>query len=965
MRFLVATILPTLLASSGFAKEKIDFSRDIRPILNVNCLGCHGGVKKESGVSFLYREQVLAKGKSGLPIVVPFKPDESEMIDRILSDDPEYVMPVPAHGPPLKKEEVALIRQWIEEGAEWNNHWSFEKPERHPAPEVTKKDWPKNSIDSFILAKMEEEELPPSPAASPGRLLRRIHIDLTGFPPSLEALDAFEKAYQDNPDSAVAAVVDDLLKKESFGEKWASQWLDVARYADSEGLGADRRWNAWPYRDWVIRALNADMPYDDFLIKQLAGDLLPNPTFDDLLATKFHRLTQQNQEGGTDNEEFRVMAVMDRVNTTWKGLQGITFECVQCHEHPYDPIRHDEYYKFLAFFNSSRDLDLASHHPVLRVPKDTKDYPKALEYRNRYVTSQTKLQDQSREMIKSTEWTKVSEMEIKSQRVKSKGVKSEGYLEFHTVGTIPRNIVFQLAIPKPDGLDQVSAIRFHTLPIDLEKARHSGTLGAVLSHIIVKATIPGEEKPVQVPLTRILGDDDFPYFDPNQSLKKGQAGWGAYTHQYHPRSCVAVLKEPLTLPEGSKLHIELHHNANAPTAPMATKRGRIDLTSSGVFHDWLKNDATKKLISERDKTRRAYHKIGRVKLATMNPLQPELARETRLFEKGNWLEKDETPLPAGTPASLHPIGSKEGQEPNRLDLAKWIASPENSFTSRMLVARVWEQLFGRSLVLTLEDFGSSGVPPSHPELLDDLAVRFQTEMGYSVKTLIREILNTATYRQSSKQSSIGAQKDPQNIYLSRGPRNRLKAEIVRDHHLAVGGLLTEKLYGEPVHPPIPNGVWKPFSKDPWNTAKVGDPNRYRRSLYTYWKRSIPHPSFDSFDTPTREVCSSRRLVSNTPLAALATLNDEAFAEMAGGLARRMKYQAEGDVRARLTIGYRLATSTRPSERALKILTDLFHRTEKDFEANPSQYVGLAGTPDGAAYTIVASTLLNMDDALTK
>lgn len=945
--------------------DKVNFSREVRPILNTNCLPCHGGVKKSGDVSFLFREEALATGKSGKPTVVPGDPDSSEMLVRILTKDPDEVMPQPKHGPPLKPYEADLIRRWIEEGADWHNHWSFEKPTRHQAPNNSDSKWHKTGIDPFVLAKLDEKALKPSPPASSGRLLRRLSLDLIGIPPSLARLKRFEKNYKENPDTAVAEVVDELLAHEAFGEKWASQWLDVARYADSEGLGADRRWNAWPYRDWVIRALNKDMPYDKFLIKQLAGDLIPNPTLDDLVATNFHRLTQQNAEGGTDNEEFRVMAVMDRVNTTWKGLQGITFECVQCHEHPYEPIRHYEYYEFMALFNNSRDLDLNTHHPTLKVPDKLEDYPAAAKYRSEYRNLQKRLQSQTRELIANAGWTKVDRMTVKSEKVGSKSRQLDGYQEFLTEGTIPNNIIFKLEIPKPDSLPKITALRIHTLPLEIEKAVHSPELGAVLSRIILKATLPDQESPVDIPLAHVLGDDDFPMWNPNDSLKKGGSGWGAYTHQNHPRFCVVILKDPLNLPDSAKLHLELHHNAAAPTGPMATKRGRIDLTSDPAFQNWLTKPTTVEDLEKRDRALADYNKTGKTSLAIMDRLQPALQRETRTFKRGNWLEKADESLTPGIPESLGELPSEKNETPTRLDLAEWITGQNNPFTSRVLVARVWGQIFGRSLVETLEDFGSTGIAPSHPDLLDDLAVRFETEMNRSIKSLIREILLSATYRQSSKISSISKEKDPFNIYLSHGPRNRLSAEQVRDHHLTASGLLTAKLFGPPVRPPIPTGVWKPFSDGPWNTAKIGDLNRYRRSIYTYWKRSIPFPAFGAFDAPTRETCSSRRLISNTPLAALATLNDEAFSEMAQGLARRMKYDTKGDLKTKLATGYRIATSLKPGPRQIEILVKLFNETSTDYQVDPKQYAGLAGTADGAAFTIVASAILNMDDALTK
>lgn len=955
--------LALTMALPALSKEPINFSQDIRPILNTHCTGCHGGVKKNGEVSFLYREQVIANGKSGKPTVVPSDPEASEMMVRILSDDPDELMPQPDHGPRLNEKEVSLIRRWIQEGAKWNNHWSFEKPTRHEAPEATQSDWVKNDIDRFVISRLEAEELKPAPPASSGRLLRRIQMDLTGYPPSLAQLDAFEKSYQTDPDSAVFETVESLISKESFGEKWATQWLDLARYADSEGLGADRKWNVWPYRDWVIRSLNADMPYGDFVKKQIAGDLLPNPSFDDLIATTFHRLTQQNAEGGTDNDEFRVMAVMDRVNTTWEALQGITFECIQCHDHPYEPIRHDEYYKFLAFFNSTRDLDQSNHHPTLRVPSKTTDFAKANNLKKSYETVAKNILADSQAEVKKSHWYKVSKMRVKAERVGSKTREQDGYLEFLTDGTIPRNVVFRLDIPKPENLDSLTAFRIHTLPLDLEKSTHTGSLGAVLSQVILRIKAPGDNGHREIALQRVISDDFIDYHWPQHSLGNNAAGWGARTHQFKPRAAVFVLKDPLAIPEGAELNVIIHHKDNAPTGPMTIKRGRLELTDSTNLHQWTSSPETKARFDQENKLLNDYRKLGPNSMPTMEELPDHLTRATHKFIRGNWLEKDELALPAGTPASLHSLGVEENA--TRLDLANWLIGQENPFTSRVLVSRVWEQIFGLGLVETMEDFGSSGTLPSHPELLDDLAVRFQTEMKGSVKTLIREILNSATYRQSAKRDSLSGQKDPHNRLLSRGPRNRLSAEHVRDHHLTASGLLTNQLYGTPVRTPIPDGIWKPFNGGPWNAAKIGDPNRYRRSIYTYRKRSIPHPSNDAFDAPTRENCSARRLVSNTPLAALVTLNDEGFAEMAGALARRMKYDTAGDVKTKITTGFRLATSTKPSDRQLEILMGLFEKISKDYEENPKQYSGLARTPDGAAYTVIASTMLNMDDALTK
>ncbi len=941
---------------------KINFSREIRPILNQNCLGCHGGVQKQGGVSFLYREEALSKGDSGKPTVVPGDPDSSEMVLRITSKDPDIIMPQPKHGAPLKPAEIKLIRQWIKEGAEWNNHWSFEKPVRQKIPQPSDTSWPKNEIDQFILSKLEEKELQPTPPANSDRLLRRIHLDLTGLPPTIDQLDDFSAAHQRNPGQAISTVIDALLADNAFGEKWATQWLDVARYADSEGLGADRRWTAWPYRDWVIRAINDDMPYNDFLTKQIAGDLLPNATLHDLIATKFHRLAQQNAEGGTDNEEFRVMATMDRVNTTWKGIQAITFECVQCHDHPYDPIRHDEYYKFLAFFNNSRDLDLNNHYPTLKIPNNTTDFARAQTFRTLYQTQHTNLQNQARQQLKKTSWHKVSQLTPTAEKIGTKTQLVDGYLEFLTEGNPTNNVTIDLKIPPPSTLRKITALKIHALPIDPKNAIHSGTLGTILSQISLDLIHPNQEKPESIPLAHIIGDDDFPIYPANKSLEKNNTGWGAFTHQYHPRSCVVILKNPIELPQGSTLNLKLTHKVSAPTGPLLTKRGRLELTDNPNLISWLNSPETQQLLKSSQENLQNYQKLSPNNLAIMQSLPPHLHRQTHTFIRGNWLTKDTPALSPNTPAILHPLAK---ENPTRLDLANWITSPNNPFTSRVLVTRVWEQLFGLGLVETLENFGSTGIPPTHPELLDHLALEFQTTMKYSLKSLIRHILSSATYQQSAKASSVNRKKDPRNLYLSRGPRNRLSAELVRDHHLASSGLLHKKLYGPPVYPPIPAGVWKPFSDKPWKAAPVGSPDRYRRALYTYHKRSIPFPGFNSFDAPTRETCSSRRLTSNTPLAALTTLNSESFAEMATALASRINKNPEESLTQKLIKGYRLATSTRPSNKQLQILQNLFNKTFEKFEEEPDEHIKVHPDPKQAAFVILASTLLNLDDTLSK
>jgi hypothetical protein len=406
-----------LLAAHSAAAEGIDFNRDIRPIFTVHCTACHGGVKEAGGISFVFREKALAAGESGNRTIIPGDPEGSELIRRVTSNDPDLVMPQPDHGPPLPEADVARLRQWIKEGAEWREHWAFVKPAAVPAPDVKQKDWPKNPIDSFVLHRLEKENLTPNPEAEPALLLRRLSVDLIGLPPTLAELDASDAAWKSNPQTAWQREITRLLESPHYGERWASNWLDLARYADTEGLGHDQPRPAWPFRDWVVRACNADMPFDDFTIRQLAGDLLPSPTLDDLIATNFHRQSQNNGEGGADDEEFRVAAVMDRVATTWEAWQGVTMACVQCHSHPYDPIVHEDYYRSYAFFNNARDYDLSQHYPLLPVPKD----PARADGFTRSWAERRKLMEdihgQQHKLRAESAWKSVATMAAKSQQV--------------------------------------------------------------------------------------------------------------------------------------------------------------------------------------------------------------------------------------------------------------------------------------------------------------------------------------------------------------------------------------------------------------------------------------------------------------------------------------------------------------------------------------------------------------------
>lgn len=756
-----------LVGDTGFAAdESVSFNRDIRPILSKTCFACHGPDEGTREAELrLDTHSGATAARDGRRAVVPGRPSESELVARIESDDPDVVMPPADSEHELSVDEKTLLRRWISEGGEYKGHWAFTQPVKRELLTVEQTEWPKQTIDHFVLAKLEAGGLSPSAKADRYRLIRRVSLDLTGLPPTPEEADAF---IADSTDGAFERVVDRLLASEAYGEHWARMWLDLARYADTKGYEKDRHRDIWKFRDWVIYALNRDLPYDQFTIGQLAGDLLPNASDEQVLATAFHRNTMTNDEGGTDNEEFRVAAVKDRVDTTMQVWMGLTMGCAKCHSHKYDPISQQDYYSLYAIFNQTADADRADDFPVL--PLST-----------------------------------------------------------------------------PEQARQISEIEAAIKALQLRK----------------------KEKP----------DDSLDVMIKGQQ-KKLSAVRNAVTK-------TPIMKE---LPEGKR-------------------------------------------------------------------------RETRLHRRGNFLDQGDKV----EPAILELFGSLDAEAPvNRLQVARWITQPENPLTARVMVNRVWARLFGIGLVETEEDFGTQGMMPSHPELLDWLAVDFR-EGGWSIKKLMRTIVLSATYQQSAVVNAKKLAADPRNILLSRGSRFRLSAETVRDQALAVSGLLTRKVGGPSVMPPQPDGVWK----STYNALKWIDatgPDRYRRALYTYWKRTSPYPAMITFDAGSGEVCQIRRVRTNTPLQALVMLNDPAYVEAAGALARRMN-DVGGATSDQIRRGFRLALIRPPSEdeaaRLLEVYEDLSANYPSD-SAAADKLVKAANLETGdAAMIAVANVLLNLDESLMK
>jgi hypothetical protein len=793
--------------ASAVERPAIDFNRDIRSILSNNCFTCHGPDENErqSGLRLDLRESATAECESGAIAIVPGDLDKSELVQRLTSDDEFLRMPPADSGKQLSPSEIARLIEWVRQGAPYAEHWSYVRPLRPelPAP-ATRLDgarlppgtdaaalahWPKNQIDHFILDRMLREGLTPSDAAERYAIARRLSLDLTGLPPTVEEVDQF---VNDSDPSAYENLVDRLLAKEAYGEHWARMWLDLARYADSAGYADDPPRTIWAFRDYVIRSLNANKPFDQFTIEQIAGDLLPNPTQEQLVATAFHRNTLTNNEGGTNDEEFRNVAIVDRVNTTMAVWMGTTINCAQCHNHKYDPISQEEFFRMFAIFNNTEDADRRNESPLVEIWTDEQQQQKK-------------------------KW----ETEI-----------------------------------------------------------------AELGRALATATPPQPSEP----------------------------------------------GEPVS------------NN----TSELQAKRDRLA--------------ALKKQLAEAKPT---------TTVPVMRELPEGRRRTTRIQRRGNFLELGDE-VTAGLPAVFQ--DPPEAARLDRLALAKWLVDENNPLTARVIVNRYWEAIFGVGLVRTSEEFGSQGELPSHPELLDWLATELVAS-GWDLKHLLRLLVTTATYRQSSRVTSDLIERDPDNRLLARGPRFRLSAEMVRDQALFVSGLLSPKMYGPPVKPPQPAlGLSAAFgSRIDWQTSQGED--RYRRGLYTTWRRSNPYPSMAAFDAPNREVCTIRRDRTNTPLQALVTLNDPVHVEAAQALARQMA-QTEGGADDKARRGFRRCLARHPSDAELSRLVSLYEEARERFSQNADVATKMATKPLGpvpeglnvtdlAAWTVVANVLLNLDEMLMK
>ncbi|MBX2841951.1 MAG: DUF1553 domain-containing protein [Flammeovirgaceae bacterium] len=879
-------------------EDKISFNEEIRPILNKNCISCHGGVKQSGGFGMVFRENALRETESGVLAIIPGEPNESELVKRLRHNDPEIRMPMEAE--PLKEEEIVLIEKWIEQGAEWEEHWAFISPNSIVPPAIDSS-WVKNEIDQFVMKKLVDNKLIPSKVADPYTLIRRLSLDITGLPPTEDQVNRFlvDSSYQNYEQLA-----DEMLASPKYGEHWASMWLDLARYADSRGYEKDSYRSIWQYRDWVIKAFNNDMPFDQFTVEQLAGDLLPNPNIDQLVATGFHRNSVSNDEGGSDNEEFRVASVIDRVNTTWEVWQGITMGCVQCHSHPYDPIKQEEFYSSYAFFNNSTDGDLPHDLPQLKTfaGEDSTD----LEEVKSWIVKNASKEE-------SNKWERII-------RTKEPMIRPLLFSEFDNVSFQNRGdqdfmVVLGGAFIKLSDVDLRKIAQVY-----LQYYRNEKESTKV---IVRKDSVNGEK----------IGEFDLGY----------ARGWRNLTLSGTEIQQSNDITDVYLVFEGEKDEYKCTVDGILLTESLPGK--------SLEGYENIRTIVDALLIKKGEKN---------TAIVCENP--EKFQRKTHIFLRGNWMVTGQEVTPS-VPGIFDSIPADKPA--NRLSFAQWLVNGKNPLTARVITNRFWNKIFGKGLISTVEDFGSQGEAPSHPQLLDWMALKFSDDYKWSIKKLMKLIVMSNTYRQSSSVSTELLEKDPNNVLLARAPRVRLSAEQVRDQALMASGLLSDKMYGPSVMPTQPEGVWQVvYSGQSWKTSKGED--KYRRGLYTYLRRSSPYPSFITFDASNREFCLSRRIRTNTPLQALVTLNDSVYFETAQVLAKEMQDTSE-DLKKQLEHGYQKLLFKPLSVEKSKILENLFHETYQYYEENEEEAKVVTGTDDIqlATLIIVANSLMNLDEVIVK
>jgi hypothetical protein len=1014
------------------AVRPVDFQVDIQPILAKHCYSCHGPDKQKADLRWDDKAVLSREGEHG-PVLVPGNSAQSRVIRLVAGLEPEIVMPL--KGERLTSDQIGLLRAWIDQGAKWPetgqaasidklNHWAFKTPVRPAVPSVKQLKWLRNPIDNFILAKLEKEKLLPSAEAERQVLIRRLSLDLTGLPPTVNEVHAF---VQDGSPDAYEHLVQRLLASPHYGEQWGRHWLDVARYADTNGYEKDKPRSIWPYRDWVINALNRDLHYDQFIVEQLAGDLLPNPTLEQKVATGFLRNSMLNQEGGIEPEQFRVEAMIDRMDAVGKAFLGLTIACSQCHNHKYDPFTQKEYYQLYAFLNNDDEA-------FLEVPTSKQN-----ELRHSILTQVHTIEDKA---IKETPdlatrmaaWEKTltepptSWTVLEPKDWQNFATKFEKHEDFSLLGGGDLQPGGVMRVWAETTLTNITGIRLEALTNANLLYGGPGLVGKgtfLIREFVVDAYPLDNSITNRIKFTRAMADQEARGFPVTKAIdgETDKGGWiPAITPERRNENHSAIFEadKPFGFPGGTRLLITLHQKFDG-----ADKETKVDCHMLGSFRlgattaaaplkfDPLSPSQRSVLAIPSDKRsleqqRELFAAFRHTDLlftnvneeidkswtnwpypATTLVLQQRAKpRVTHLFKRGDRLRPGEVVEP-DVLSVLHSFPADAPR--NRLGLAKWIVDSRSPTTARVIVNRVWQAYFGQGLVATPEDFGTRVEAPSHPELLDWLACELMeptvksevrnskseadSTRAWSLKHLHRLILTSATYRQSSKITPDLYEKDQYNRLLARGPRFRLGAEGIQDVALSASGLLNLKMGGPSIYPPIPSSVGDTvYGGFIWPETKGAD--RYRRGLYTFWKRSLPFPALSAFDMPTGDTACPRRVRSNTPLQALTTLNEKTFVESAQAMALRILKEGGVDDRSRASYAFELCTSRKPNPKELTQLMNFWQEQFDYFENHSSAAVKVAvpnfdqmpedvNVHKAAAWAMVSRAILNLDETLTK
>ena len=1029
-----------LLFSNPALAARVDFSRDVQPILSDNCYNCHGPDPKsrEASLRLDTHAGALAKTEDGSgTIVAPGKPDDSELITRILSDDRDEIMPPPKSKLTITAAQKETLRRWVAEGAKWGEHWAFVAPQKSKVPDMAdfrsamaageKRDsatatrlrafepqaeaWPHNPIDAFILQRLLAEGLTPSPEAAPEKLLRRWSLDLTGLPPTPAELDALEPRNASGL-SNLNPQLSTLFASPHYGERMVWDWLDAARYADTNGYQGDPTRAMWYWRDWATKALNDNLPFDRFTIEQLAGDLLPAPKQEQLLATGFHRNHMINGEGGRIPEESRVDYVMDRTETTGTVWMGLTFNCCRCHDHKFDALKQAEYYQLSAYFNSVEETggnDNGGYaKPVISMASPAEQ--QQLDARRAAEKEAVQMQDTLRKQLVADqptweqafatgagekaefEWQVLTPEDLASERGATLTRLADGSILVSGLNPDADDLVMT-ALTQMTG---VTAVRLELLPD--ESLPHKGPGRASNgSWVLSEFKMLGDGKPVE--LAGVRADFEQPGWPLAAALDgKDDTGWGAWPQSGQTHEAIFEVRTDFGYRPDRLLSFRLQSRANLKqhvigrfrlsisNSPIALLRPMPDAVITALALDDNERSAEQnksitdfylasepRLIAANKRAadaKNAREKADREAPRTMVMRDRKEPRETFILEKGAY-DKPLTKVEHGTPGILPPLPPDAPK--NRLALARWLVSPEHPLTARVTVNRAWQLFFGRGLVKTTEDFGVQGEKPTHPELLDWLARDF-IEHRWDVKRLHRMIVSSATYRQSSVVPPGMAERDPENKLLARGARHRLPSWMLRDQALAASGLLGKKVGGPPVKVYQPTGVWEDATFGQIKFSQDHGEALYRRSLYIFWRRIVAPTLF--FDVANRQQCAVKTGLTNTPLHALVTLNDVTYIEAARALAERMLKQGGTSDPEHIAYGFRLCTARHPSEKESALLATSLARFRQQYTADPKAAAQLIATgeskpdpalpaPELAAHTSLALLLLNLDETLTR